>query len=157
MSTETATLSVECDVHFRQRYRGRKEMQAGADTRPALPPGRIPRVSRLMALAIRFDGLVRSGAVRDYADLARLGRVTRARMSQIMSLINLSPEIQEAILFLPPIVEGRDPLVLRDVLPVALQPDWRRQMRAWTGLTGERLSLNTARAHDMVRSYPARR
>jgi hypothetical protein len=89
-----------------------------------------------MALAIRFDGLVRSGAVRDYADLARLGHVTRARMSQIMSLINLSPEIQEAILFLPPVIEGRDPLVLRDVLPIAMQPDWRRQARSWAPPTG---------------------
>jgi hypothetical protein len=133
MSTETATLSFECDVHFRQRHRGRKEMHTGSDTRPALPPGRIPRVSRLMALAIRFDSMVRSGAVRDYADLARLGRVTRARISQIMSLINLSPSIQEDILFLSPVLQGRDPLVLRDVLPIALQSDWRRQARVWAG------------------------
>jgi hypothetical protein len=134
----TTSLTVECDVHFRQRHRGRKEMQVGADARPALPPGRIPRVARLMALAIRFDGLVRSGAVRDYADLARLGRVTRARMSQIMSLLNLSPQIQESILFLAPVLQGCDPLVLRDVLPITLQPDWRRQGRMWASATAGR-------------------
>jgi hypothetical protein len=46
----------------------------------------IPRIARLMALAIRFEGLVRKGTIRDYADLARRGHVTRARMTQIMKL-----------------------------------------------------------------------
>ena len=44
----------------------------------------ISRIARLMALAIRFEGLVKDGTVRDYADLARRGHVTRARMTQIM-------------------------------------------------------------------------
>jgi hypothetical protein len=138
--SNTSPLAVECDVHFRQQQRGRKEMAVGAVPRAPLPPGRIPRVSRLMALAIRFDGLVRSGAVRDYADLARLGHVTRARISQIMSLINLAPAIQEQILFLPLTLQGRDPLVFRDVLPIALLPDWRRQARAWAALHASRFA-----------------
>ena len=54
-----------------------------------------------MALAIRFDGLLRQETVRDYAELARLGKVTRARMTQIMKLLDLAPDIQERILFLP--------------------------------------------------------
>jgi hypothetical protein len=62
----------------------------------------IPRIARLMALAIRFEGLLRSGTIRDCAELARLGRVTRARVTQIMKLLNLAPDIQEQILFLPP-------------------------------------------------------
>lgn len=48
--------------------------------------------------------------MKDQADLARLGRVSRARVTQIMTLLNLSPEIQEAILFLPRIESGREPL-----------------------------------------------
>lgn len=51
-----------------------------------------------MALAIHFEGLIRQGVVRDYADLARLGGVTRARITQIMNLLNLAPEIQEVLL-----------------------------------------------------------
>jgi hypothetical protein len=61
----------------------------------------IPRIARLMALAIRFEGwcgLKRSGIMRNW----RLGRVTRARMTQITKLLNLAPDIQERILFLPP-------------------------------------------------------
>jgi hypothetical protein len=53
-----------------------------------------------MALAIRFEGLLRNNTIRDYAELARLGRVTRARITQIMKLLLLAPDIQEQILFL---------------------------------------------------------
>ncbi len=77
----------------------------GRPPRPAacvlVAAGRLPRIARLMALAIKFDGMIREGVVTDYADLARLGLVTRARMTQIMNLLNLSPDIQEEILFLP--------------------------------------------------------
>jgi regulator of RNase E activity RraA len=44
-------------------------------------------------MAIHFDGLIRKGAVRDYADLARLGHVARARVTQIMNLLNQAPDI----------------------------------------------------------------
>jgi hypothetical protein len=53
-----------------------------------------------MALAIHFDGLIREGTVRDYADLARLGGVSRARITQIMNLLNLPPWKQEELLLL---------------------------------------------------------
>ena len=64
------------------------------------PRGSAPRIARLLALAHKLDGLVRSGAVRDYAELARLGHVSAARISQIMILRQLSPAIQEYVLFL---------------------------------------------------------
>jgi hypothetical protein len=66
--------------------------------------GSIPRIARLMALAIRSEGLLREETIGDYAELARLGRVTRARMTQIMQLLGLAPDIQEQILFLPPVM-----------------------------------------------------
>ncbi len=67
----------------------------------AQPLGSVPRISRLMALAIRTQDLVDQGEVADYADLARLAHISRARISQIMNLTLLAPDIQEAILFLP--------------------------------------------------------
>jgi hypothetical protein len=121
MRAETSVpLTVECDVHVRQRTRGRKEIREGPDTRPALSVGRVPLVSRLMALARRFEGLVRSGQVKDYVELARLGHVTRARKPQLMTLTCLAPDIQEAVLFLPATTHGRAPLILRNLLPTAL-------------------------------------
>jgi hypothetical protein len=72
------------------------------------PAGNLPRIAKLMALAIRFDTLVSRGEVQNSEDLARLGYVTRARITQIMNLLNLAPDIQEALLFLPRTTSGRD-------------------------------------------------
>ena len=102
-------------------------------------PGNVPRVSRLMALAIKFDGMIQRGEADDFATLARLGFVTRARMTQIMALLNLAPDIQEAILFLPRTVRGRDPITERDLRPIATIPDWEHQREMWAGLARERL------------------
>lgn len=101
--------------------------------------GNIPRVARLLALAIRFDRLIRRGDVQDYADLARLGYVTRARITQIMNLLNLAPDIQEAILFLPNTTTGRDPILERDLRSVAAVAQWNRQRKMWAQLIGERM------------------
>jgi len=96
-------------------------------------------LARLMALAIRFDHLVRSGAVKDYATLARLAKVSRARISQIMNLRHLAPAIQEALLFLPRIERGRAPLLIADLQPIAALADWARQRRHWRALIAARL------------------
>jgi hypothetical protein len=84
-----------------------------------------------MALAIHFDGLLRCGEAPDYAALARLGQVTRARMSQIMDMLCLAPDIQEALLFLPRTQSGRDPVTEHDLRPIAAIADWDRQREAW--------------------------
>src|SRR6266853_535809 len=64
------------------------------------------------------------------------GRVTRPRVSQILTLVHLAPDIQEAILFLPRTQRGRDPVILSDVIPIAMELDWKRQRRAWRRLMG---------------------
>jgi hypothetical protein len=89
------------------------------------PDSFIPRIARLTALAIRFEGLVRDEAVQDYAELAQLGRVTRARITQIMKLLQLAPDLQEQILFLPP-VKG---LNERNLRVIVQQLDWGEQRR----------------------------
>jgi hypothetical protein len=91
-----------------------------------------------MALALRFERLLKEGAVTNYSELARLGHVTRARVSQVMNLLYLAPDIQEELLFLPPVERGRDPLMLRDLLPVATKTDWRVQRRLWKWLRSDR-------------------
>jgi hypothetical protein len=93
--------------------------------------GRVPRIARLLALAIRFEQLVRSGAVRDYAELARLGQVSRARITQILSLVHLAPDLQEHILFLPQIQKGRDPIHLDQLQGLTAILDWHTQRRRW--------------------------
>jgi len=68
------------------------------DAAPAPTPERIPRVARVLALAHHWQGLIRSGAVRDQADLARLVGVSRARVTQVLSLLWLAPDIQDVLL-----------------------------------------------------------
>jgi hypothetical protein len=80
-----------------------------------------------MPLAHHLEELVVSGAVKDYAELARLGHVSLARITQIMNLLLLAPEIQEEILFLSKTTNGHDPIKLRYLQAVALERDWGRQ------------------------------
>ena len=85
---------------------------------------------------VTFEGVLRRGEAPDYAALARVGQVTRARMSQIMGLLGLAPDIQEALLFLPRTQKGRDPIAERDLRPIAAEPDWGLQREAWRRLLG---------------------
>ncbi|HEY7314321.1 MAG TPA: hypothetical protein VH643_33530 [Gemmataceae bacterium] len=125
-------LTVECKVEFRRLAKGRKQMQdAPATPRPMVPPGRVPRVSRWMALALRCERLLCEGHIASHAELARLGQVTHARISQIMNLLYLAPDIQETILFLPRTECGRDPIILRDLQPIAAKLGWREQREMW--------------------------
>jgi hypothetical protein len=97
--SEDGPLQVEVAIPLRPRH---PKPSPGPQIIPAAEspgPPRIPRVSRLMALAIKFQDMVDRGEVRDYADLARLGYVTRARLTQIMNLLLLAPDIQERVLF----------------------------------------------------------
>ena len=128
--------TIECSLpgHRGGRGRPRPSDRPPAAPRPPLPAGRVPRVSRLMALALRFQGLLQQGLIADYAALARLGHVSRARVSQIMNLLVLAPDIQEALLFLPRTEKGRDPIHLAQLQPLAALLDWRQQRRLWQEL-----------------------
>ena len=103
--------------------------------RRAAPAGRLPRVSRWMALALHFDELLGGGTIDHQAELARLGHVSPARVSQIMNLLHLAPDIQEHLLFLPRVDRGHDPIRLRQLQPLATTLDWDRQRRKWLRLT----------------------
>jgi hypothetical protein len=96
--------------------------------------GRLPRITRLLALAVRFEGLLQDGTVRDYAELARLGGVSRARITQIMSLRSLAPEIQERILALPAVTSSAEAVNERLLRAMAQRWDWREQLRMWEEL-----------------------
>ena len=121
-------VSVDFQFSIKQRGRGaKKRIVEGAaqadDSKPALE--RIPRISRYMALAIHFEDLIRRGIVTDYADLARLGHVTRARVTQIMNLRLLAPEIQESLLF---ISRSSDPVNIRALQSIASEKCWKKQI-----------------------------
>jgi len=87
-----------------------------------------------MAVTIRFEHLLATGAVRDQTELAELGHITRARVTQIMNLLHLAPAIQEEILFLPRVTKGRDPIAERNLRSVIREVDWDRQKGLWRRL-----------------------
>ncbi len=86
----------------------------------------------MLALAHRIDGLVRAGEMKDLADAARAIGVTRARMTQVMNLLLLAPEIQEAILDLPLATSRRDPVSERALRRIVAEPDWDEQRALWS-------------------------
>ena len=102
--------------------------RAGAGAKSPTRPT-IPRITRLMALAIKLQDMVDQGEVPDYAAIARLGYVTRARLTQIMNLLLLAPDIQEAILFQTKIPQGRSSGE-RAWRTLTAEPNWKRQ-REW--------------------------
>ncbi len=128
-------LTVEFDVRFATSRRGRKRAIVGTPPPPPQPHlGRVPRVARLMALAVRFDQLITDGKIAGYAEIARLGHVTRARVTQIMNLLHLAPDIQDEVLHLPLVEHGRDPITERHMRPIAAAIEWRKQRRLWKEL-----------------------
>ena len=120
---------LKAKLHFGRREKGRKQVKKGEP--PVAIPRGVPRVAKLMALAIRFDGLIREGVVADQAELARLGHVSRARVTQIMGLLQLAPDIQEAILWLPAVESGDDGVTEREFREVVAELDWGRQRKRW--------------------------
>ncbi len=135
-------VTVTKQVHFARRNRGRREVREGPRPVPEVTDdGRVPRVARLMALAIKIEGLIASGAIADQAEAARLGHVTRARMTQIMNLLLLAPDIQESVLNLPRVKRGRDPIVETHLRPIAAELDWENQRRKWRSQRAETPSI----------------
>ncbi|MCG8402467.1 MAG: hypothetical protein MJA84_12885 [Firmicutes bacterium] len=122
-----------CGADTGRAFENRHEARAIAELGDA-SGGRVPRITRLMALAIKLDHYVQSGFVKDYAELARVGHVSRARITQIVNLNLLAPDVQEALLDLPKTMRGRDPIRERHLRSIAAEPDWQRQRAMWARL-----------------------
>jgi hypothetical protein len=122
--------TIETTFHFGRGARTEKRLCAGI----APPRGRIPRIAQLMALALHCDELLRTGAVTSLVQLAKLGHVSTTRMTHIMNLVLLAPEIQGRLLVLPRVLRGPDPIFLKDLQKVARQLDWAQQRRAFRRL-----------------------
>ena len=75
--------------------------------------------------------MIESGQVETYQQLAELGRISQPRMTQIMSLLNLAPDIQEELLYLPEVRQGKAPIHERLLRPLTKEMDWRVQRRMW--------------------------
>lgn len=122
-------MKTQHEVYFTRGQCGHRELKTREP--PPENPGRLQRVTKLMALAIRFDQLIQNGGVEDQGEIARLGHVTPTRLSQIMGLLSLAPDIQDAILTLPRVHEGRDSVTERDLRNVTRSLAWSVQRAVW--------------------------
>jgi hypothetical protein len=127
-----SAIQVEVTLPVRPRRHERGKGGQPDSVSDAGSRSRVPRITRLMALAIKFQAMVERGEVRDYADLARLGYVTRARITQIMNLLNLAPGIQEDILVASGSLASREAATERHIRSIVKLVLWADQTRAWT-------------------------
>lgn len=99
------------------------------DAPAATPPPRRPlRAAEMLAVAYQMERMIETGIVRDRAEMARVTGFDDSRISQIMNLLWLAPDIQEAVL-LAEIEGGRDWVTAKELLPIARCPSWAGQRR----------------------------
>ena len=129
MKSDDQTLQIEITI---APAKGRKGGRRRNPAEPTVPdPPRIPRITRLMALAIKFQDMVDRGEVRDYADLARLGYVSRARLTQIMNLMLLVPDIQSSLIFWEQNMAKIEVINERALRSLTSEVAWTSQRTMW--------------------------
>ncbi|MDR3748368.1 MAG: hypothetical protein P4M04_09485 [Acidobacteriota bacterium] len=122
-------VKVRLQPTVRQINRAPKQIPPAAE--PGVKRGRLPRITQVLALALQFQEMVDRGEIRRHSDLARLGCVSRERISQMMVLTWLAPDIQEAILRLPQMPGGRLPVSEGALRGIARLPLWEDQREKW--------------------------
>ena len=121
------------EIQFQLRPHAKKEAAARGTER-----GKRPRVAEVLALAIGFDEMIRRGLAKDHSDLARLGCISKERVSQIMRLVWLAPDIQQEILTLPRTSLGRFHVGEVTLRRVASKMVWGEQREAWARCATDR-------------------
>ncbi len=123
-------IKVKRKVAFQGEVHKRRDA-AKVKREKAAQSGRIPRIAKLVALASRMQSMIDSGEVVSFQKLAELGRISQPRMTQIMSLLNLAPDIQEELLYLPEVIQGKAVIHERLLRPLTTEIDWKVQRRLW--------------------------
>ena len=133
-----APVRVEFQVQFSGGRRGRGR---GTSAKTSAPEpveetslNRLPKITRLLVLAYHFEALIRDGVVKDYAEIARLTGLSRARVTQLANLGLLSSPVQEAILGAPGSLAGVNRIVERDLRSLTTDAAWSAQRKGWAAL-----------------------
>ncbi len=123
-------IKVKREIAFQGEAHKRRDA-AKAVREKAEQSGRIPRIAKLVALASRMQSMIDSGQVETFQQLAEIGRISQPRMTQIMSLLNLAPDIQEELLYLPEVMQGKATIHEKLLRPLTTEVEWRVQRRMW--------------------------
>lgn len=122
-------VTVHQKISLSKTHKGRRRVESRTTEKPVRPARSIPRISRLMALAIKYQGMLDRGEVSGVTELAELCHVTQPRMSQILNLNLLSPHIQEKLLFLPEPTRGKSTIHERALRFACTLIDWESQAK----------------------------
>ena len=130
----------EPNNQVRYRFSGRRLSRYSRTVAMAAPPlpAALPRVTRLMALAIKLDRLLQQNRDLDGGELARRGCVSRSRITQILNLVHLAPDIQEQLLRLPAQGKGREVISETSLRRLCGEPHWERQRERFAELLSRR-------------------
>jgi len=120
---------------FRVPSRGGLGFSTEAPSPPPQHPAvrRPSRVARMLAFAHRVEAAIARGEYQDRADAAEQLGVTRARLTQLMDLMLLAPDLQEELLF-SEAFNGLEPMTERGVRDVIAAPEWEEQRRRWAAV-----------------------
>ena len=110
---------------FRTKRRGVRFDAAAPQPKPE-PVRRPARVAQMLALAHKIQEAIDRGAVPDRATVARRLGFTRARVTQLLDLALLAPDIQERLLQLEA-VDGKEPMSERALRGVLQRWRWQDQ------------------------------
>jgi hypothetical protein len=124
-------ITVKRKVQLARAARGRRRVTKWKGDSNSVASGRVPRISRLMALAIRLERLLLTGEVSDASELARLSHISQPRMTQILNLAQLAPDIQQELLFLPRVTSGTPDIHEKMLRPIVAEVDWAKQRAMW--------------------------
>lgn len=129
-------ITVRAKLELGRTTKGKRTIRLvdGSNPPPSTSKPRVPRISKLVALALTFDRMLREGQVHDLSELARLARVSQPRMSQILNLSLLAPDLIETLLHLPATQKGKERVHERMLRPVVAEADWSAQRMVWAKL-----------------------
>jgi hypothetical protein len=106
-----------------------------------------PKVVRLLRKAQEYQWLLDSGQAPSQAFLARRDGLTRPRVTQLLNLLKLAPEILEAVLGLP---VGTPELLVteRKLRVLAALEDHQAQLAAFQQMVGDKVTITWSAMPD---------
>jgi hypothetical protein len=116
------------------------------------PVRRPERVAIMLALAHKIQQAIDRGAVHDRAEVARRLGLTRARVTQLLDLTLLAPDIQAWILELQA-VDGVEPMSERALRDIVHAENWAVQCERHNGRQHKCPIVSQLPEHRPIHSY----
>ncbi|MCP3105473.1 hypothetical protein LZ198_42095 [Myxococcus sp. K15C18031901] len=115
---------------FSEKRKKRVVLQEAPPPPPPAPVRRPAHVARMLALAHHLQGAIDRELVPNRATVARKLGLTRARVTQLLDLLLLAPDLHARVREFEAI-DGAEPMAERTLRAVAHAGTWAEQRAAW--------------------------